>query len=164
MKSKKNALAPVSAVVVATIPEVSAEVIASPAVDYISRARLSGNPLLKANAESRVYANERENGTTLTLLGVIGSIDGVREKARVVSISEVSDALKALRASAFDSDSWKRTEKAYKAFGGTSASPAKKIGPVVIGLIRESKSGLIAGIDPSALSSAKAREALGYSY
>ena len=96
----------VAPVVSATVSEVS-PIVSS----YLSRSRLSGNPLLKANAETKIYANERANGTTAILLAVLGSIKGVIEKSRIVSVSEFAEAFAALRSGNFAADSWKRAEK-----------------------------------------------------
>ena len=158
--SKITEVAAVVAPVVATVvPEVS-PVVGS----YLARARLSGNPLLKANAETKIYTNERANGTTAILLAILGTIKGVVEKSRIVSVSEFAEAFAALRSGNFSAETWKRAEKNYSKIGGNSGSIVKKIGPVVTGLIREGKSGLLSGFDPAKIATPEARAIVGYKY
>lgn len=165
--NKKVSTAAVVASVVAPIAAaVTPEIvpIASPTGSYLSRARLSGNPLLKSNAESKVYANPRVNGTSAILLAILGSIDGVRDTARLVTVAEFTSAFAALRSGNFAADSWARAEKNYSRIGGNSGSIAKKIGPVVTGLIREGKNGLLAGFDPKGIADEATRAIIGYKY
>ena len=166
MRSKKTKISKITEAAAVIAPTVSATVPeVSPAVgSYLARARLSGNPLLKANSATRIYTNERENGTTAILLAILGTIKGVLEKSRIVSVSEFAEAFATLRAGNFAADSWKRAEKNYSRIGGNSGSIAKKIGPVVTGLIREGKSGLLAGFDPAKIATAEVRGIVGYKY
>ena len=139
-------------------------VIPAPEVSYLKRASLSGNPLLKTNAATRVYENDRVNGTSFILLGVIGAIAGIKEKTRIVTGEEFKAAFTALRNVAFKEDTYRAVEKNYSRFGGNSSSPEKKIGPVVTGLIREVKNGNLSGFNPEKIGSIEARSALGYKY
>jgi hypothetical protein len=129
--------------------------------EYLSRASLSGNVLIKKAVESRMYSNERENGTTAVILAVLAS--GGLEKS--VTIEDFATRYAAVKDGSFKCDAWKVLEKQYaKIPSNRSADPAKKIGPVVTGLIREGKAGMLKGFDVALIGTQDLRAAFGYKF
>jgi len=128
--------------------------------DYLKDSGANGNPLLKANAGDRLYSNDRINGTTTVLLGILSELNTPSKK--VYTLSELRSARDSVKASNFLSPSWKRIESEYKRYGGTSKSPVFKLSPVVSSLI--SKGAYLSGIDLSRVSSPEVRKVFGFSF
>jgi hypothetical protein len=160
MRTKKNTPAVLSAVETSAI--LSAPIVAIDSSEYLRRASLSGNPLIKAAVETRLYENGRENGTTAVLLAILAT-GNVADK--VTSIEVFADLYKALKDESFKADSWLRLEKIYgKIPGNRSSNPAKKIGPVVTGLIREGKAGSLKGFAVEKIGTESLRKTFGFSF
>ena len=130
--------------------------------DYLSRAQLSGNPLLIANKLSRIYSNSRTNGTTSILLAVLSAAGAAEDKSGTVKASVLEAGLKILRDKAFNVSAWKALKTNYSKIGGNSSSPEKKLGPVVSGLIREVKNGNLIAFDIRGISDSETRKLFGF--
>ena len=130
--------------------------------NYLSRAQLSGNPLLVSNKGTRIYSNSRINGTTSIILAVLSAAGAAEDKSGTVKASLLENGLKILRDKAFNVSQWKTLKTNYSKIGGNSSSPEKKLGPVVTGLIKEIRNGNLIAFDIKGISDSETRKLFGF--
>lgn len=159
--STKKAVRKAAEVIAPAAATVSEEIALVDAKAFALEATRSGSPLLKGAIESRLYENDRVNGTTLIVIAALAASESEKGK-KVFGLFEFDKGIKALTAkgSAF----WTRLENNWNRGDNRSASPAKKIGPVLTGLKREIKNGYIKGFDASGIADEATRKVFGFDF
>lgn len=128
---------------------------------YLSESGKKGNPLLKASAESRIYANGKANGTTATIIAVLAASGEKMPSDGILPVSALAAGYAVLRKESYKVPAWERLEKMYTTIpGNRSASPALKLGPVVSALIREGANGYLRGFAVNEIATPEIRAAI----
>jgi len=129
---------------------------------YSDTADKSGNPLIAENVSTRLYSNERVNGTTLIILAALSALEAKEKKT--YSIIDFENGIKAIKANSFNNPAWKRLEANYKRGDNRSTSPVKKLNPVLSGLLRAGKNGLIKGFKADGIADIETRKVFGFNF
>jgi len=129
--------------------------------DYKTKANRSGDPLLISNSESRLYSNDRVNGTTLVLLAAL-SASGKKEKK--IDIENFKIGVKVLKSDNYGNAVYKNLEKNYNRGSNRSSDPAKKISPVLSALISRGNNGFLKGFAVDKIGDEATRKVFGFSF
>ena len=126
----------------------------------------SGNPFLVSNVATRLYENERENGSTAIFLGILSFVPEIlKGEKRILDADDLDVALKTARERKFEGDGWKRLSAIYDTLGAAKwARVTTKIGAVYNPVKAGIRTGFYRGVNVERLASKELRAKLGYTF